>query len=141
MQAMIAGARKGFEIASSGGTMSPLLQRCPQCPRQLCRPAAMRRRRFFSSGLRCQASSQIAQIQTDVSSGRRSASDVLQQFLHVAEAQEPTLQSFITLDWQGATEQVCHVGGKRSAVGYREPTYLSLNENLIALRLTRRRGG
>ena len=114
MQAVIAGARRSFEIASSGGTMSTLLQRCPQCPRQLCRPAAMhlQGRRFFSSGLRCQASSQIAQIQADVSSGRRSASDVLQQFLHSAEAQEPTLQSFITLDRQGATEQVCHVGSQ-----------------------------
>lgn len=86
--------------------MSNLLHRC-NCPRQLhtpltAAPPTRQRRQFatFCSG------SQIAQIQSDIASGSKSATDVVQQYLASAEAQEPTLQSFITLDRDGALDQV-----------------------------------
>jgi hypothetical protein len=52
------------------------------------------------------SSSQIAQIQSNIASGSRSATDVVEQYLAAAEAQEPALQSFVTLDRDGALEQV-----------------------------------
>lgn len=52
--------------------------------------------------------SQIARIQTDIARGK-SATDIVREYLKAAEAQEPSLRSFISLDSAGALEQVCQL--------------------------------
>lgn len=106
MQAAIRGL---LANPSPSRAMSLLLQRC-SCPRQLPAPAALfPRGRRGACKLQCSAfssASQIAQIQAEIASGASSATHVVQQYLAAAEAQEPTLQSFITLDREGALDQV-----------------------------------
>jgi hypothetical protein len=89
-----------------GQTMSSLLHRC-HCPCNIHSPLTTvqptRRRRQLAAFC---SSSQISQIQSDIASGSRSATDVVEQYLTAAEAQEPSLQSFVTLDGAGARSQV-----------------------------------
>ena len=62
---------------------------------------------FLQEGKRCRAhgsASQIARIQEDIAGGR-SAVEIVRQYLSVAEAQEPILQSFISLDSESALKQ------------------------------------
>ncbi len=106
--------------ARPGSAMSIVLQRC-SCPRQLRQPASLTPHGRRTCRLQCTASaSQIAHIQADIASGARSATEVVQQYLTAAEAQEPTLQSFITLDRDGALDQVPvrHVSRPGHTPGY-----------------------
>lgn len=61
----------------------------------------------FGREQRCRAhstASQIALIQADIAGGK-SATDIVREYLKAAEAQEPSLRSFISLDSAGALQQ------------------------------------
>lgn len=65
-------------------------------------------RMVYARAQRCRvysSASQIARIQTDIARGK-SATDIVREYLKAAEAQEPSLRSFISLDSAGALEQV-----------------------------------
>lgn len=88
-----------------------MTQSCPYCHiRQPFQPTAPRLHapNAFATGMqRCRAhgsASQIERIQEDIAGGR-SAVEIVRQYLSVAEAQEPILQSFISLDSVGALQQ------------------------------------
>lgn len=109
---LVARGSMAMKCQVQGRSRLVLMPSCPSChsarPLQPIIPRPHARRPFSSSQQRCDAhgsASQIARIQEDIGGGK-SAVEVVRQYLSNADAQEPILQSFISLDAEGALKQV-----------------------------------